>query len=206
MRRGAPVSSMVGLWIGTAVAFLAILGRFGSEGFDGERTGLGFTIAVGVFVVGMLAALWFARPRDGALWDLDQRTITDRQEVIGFDGIHRVIVCTGARGYYGLLFFGADGPMPRLSIRVDSRKQPPPTAWRAVRELLASPHAPSLEGYGTPRISAKNFVTSPPISATRGSFAVKILDAQIGWIDQGGDPRASGAPIEAFRVSGHHGS
>lgn len=143
--------------------------------------------------------------RRGTTWDLAEHTIRSRHGTIPFAAIRRIIVCTGAKAYYGLLFFGEAERFTKLSIPIRSRRRPSIEVWQAIRELLASSHQPTLEGYGKPTVSAREFLTEPPLAATRGPRAVAILDAQIAWVAAGGNPRARGAPLELFRVSRYAG-
>lgn len=194
---------MVGLCIGIAIFLLAMVGKVIEEGVS-SGSELAMTITLAVFFLGMVAGLWYGRPRDGALWDLDHRTITSKGEQIPFEAIHRVIVHTGTRGYYGLAFVGTQGYLPRLAIPIWSKKSPAPDLWVAIRELIASPHTPTLEGYGVVRTSDRG-LQRPPLSATNGPLAVRILDAQLAWLAQGGDQRSSQSPVEQFRLSRHLG-
>lgn len=205
VRTATNVSALVGAGVAVAVvAAIVVAGALADGGFDrsaliGLAGALGMVLAVGALI------LLLARGRDLARWDLDRRTITWRRGQVGFDQIHRVIVCTGTKGYYGILFFGEQGQLAPLSIPVGYRDHPPLAVWHAIRELFASPFPPSLEGYGTPMFSAREFATKPPVSATRGPRALAIIDAQIAWIAHGGNARSNDAPLEQFRLSRHQG-
>lgn len=140
--------------------------------------------------------------RKPAIWDLNAQMITVRGDDVPMWDVLRVITCSGARGYLGILLFGWEGQFSRLTVPIRSRTKPSLAAWQAIRHLLALPHQPTLEGYATPFFSAAEFNKRPPRSTTRGSGAVAVLDAQIAWISEGHNPRSGSAPLERFRLSG----
>lgn len=159
-----------------------------------------FAVALVVaLLLGVLLVLNATRPVN--LWDTATRTIVSNGRAVPFENVARVVVCTGAKGWYGLVFLSEDKHLARLTIPLVQRADPRVhrDVWFAVRALLASPHAPSLEGFGTPKVGAREFVRRAPRTATRGAGALAVIDAQVRWIDAGGSPRASDAPLERFR-------
>lgn len=188
MQRGMPMWRFVGAILGLAL-FLGIAAiGFVVERERGSGAAVWLGLTVLVLAVGGGGLLGWDRPRPGAVWDLDSRTIHWRNRITSFRQVHQVRVVPGSWGYHWVHLVTDNGPVHLLAINVEDRRNRRPEVWFGIRELLNSPHQPALVGH---TIGANPTASGPD--------AVEILDRQVAWVARGGN--LAGSPIEQFRVN-----
>ncbi|WP_370618778.1 hypothetical protein [Mumia sp. Pv 4-285] len=131
-------------------------------------------------------------------WDLSRGVIQLGGREIWFREIERVVVFTGFRGWRGMAFFGPAGRVRRLGadLSFGTRSALGRDQWVALRALLAAPWAPPLQAYG--HVSYRAMDSEPPLRSVSGEAALRLVDAQIAWIDAGRRSASTESPVGRF--------
>ncbi|MGH1562402.1 hypothetical protein [Mumia sp. DW29H23] len=131
-------------------------------------------------------------------WDLAQGFLRVRRREVALGSVTRVVVFPGFRGWVGMSFWDPDGRIARLGADVafGNRRSLGRDQWAALRTLLAAPHAPAFEVYRS--VTQRQMASRPPLRSLTGEAAVRLVDAQIAWIDSGRRSTAPGSPVQRF--------
>ncbi|KAA1423709.1 hypothetical protein FE697_009040 [Mumia zhuanghuii] len=154
---------------------------------------LGIACALSLLIVGLALG---AAPSHR--WDLVRGRLTIRRREVALGSVTRVVVFPGFRGWVGMSFWDAGGRIARLGADVafGNRRSLGRDQWSALRTLLAAPQAPALQAYRS--VTQRQMATRAPARSLAGEGAVRLVDAQIAWIDSGRRSTDPGSPILRF--------
>lgn len=187
-------AGLIALSLPVIVTALAVAAALDQGGFPPE---VPFVLGIaGVQSLVIIVLVVVAAPSHR--WDLIRGRVTVGRREVALDSLTRVVVFPSPRGWVGMSFWSGDMRIPRLGADVafGNRRALGRDQWLALRTLLAAPHAPALQAYAG--VTQRRMATAPPLRSLAGDPAVRLVDAQIAWIDAGRRSTHPGSPVQRW--------